>query len=152
MLSPYRDGSRLPDAAFMRMRFLHHRAKAAGRPPGDQAAGTPPDDQADWSRPPALGDRSCCCPARPVVRVLIPPTAARPHSVDFLLCGHHFRTSVGALATAGAIVAANSGLAPVSLLPARVSSPTSRLRRARLDRHAVRGLRRPERTRLQLAR
>ncbi len=39
-----------------------------------------------------------------MVRVLIPPTAARPHSVDFLLCGHHFRTSVGALAVAGAVI------------------------------------------------
>ena len=101
---PYRDGSRLSDAGFMRMRFPHRRAKAAGRPPGDQAAGMPPDDRADWPRPPALGDRACCCPARPVVRVLIPPTPARPHSVDFLLCGHHFRTSVAALAAAGAVI------------------------------------------------
>jgi hypothetical protein len=64
----------------------------------------PPDDQAAWSRPHDLGDRACCCPARPVVRVLIPPASARPHSVDLLLCGHHYRTSGAALAAAGAVI------------------------------------------------
>jgi len=88
----------------MKMRFPRRRGKAAGRSPGGQAAGTPPDDQAAWSRRPALGDRACCCPARPVVRVLIPPTFARQHSVDLLLCGHHYRTSCAALAAAGAMI------------------------------------------------
>jgi len=88
----------------MRMRFPRRGAKTAGRSPGDQAAGTPPDDQADWSPPAALGDRACCCPASPVVRVLIPPTSARPHSVDLLLCGHHYRASRAALAAAGAMI------------------------------------------------
>ena len=62
----------LRDAGYMRMRFPRRRAKTAGRSP---------DGQADWSPPPALGDRAYCCPARPVVRVLIPPASARPHSV-----------------------------------------------------------------------
>jgi len=39
-----------------------------------------------------------------VVRVLIPPTFARQHSVDLLLCGHHYRTSCAALAAAGAMI------------------------------------------------
>lgn len=86
------------------MRLPRRRAKAAGRSPDNQAAGTPPDDQAAWSRPHDLGDRACCCPARPVVRVLIPPASARPHSVDLLLCGHHYRTSCAALAAAGAVI------------------------------------------------
>ena len=43
-------------------------------------------------------------PARPVVRILIPPASARPHSVDLLLCGHHYRTSCAALAAAGAVI------------------------------------------------
>jgi hypothetical protein len=59
---------------------------------------------ADWSRPHDLGDRACCCPARPAVRVLIPPASARPHSVELLLCGHHYRASGGALAAAGAVI------------------------------------------------
>jgi hypothetical protein len=47
-------------------------------------------------------DRACCCPAYPVVRVIMPPTAQRQHSVDLLLCGHHYRVSRQALAAAGA--------------------------------------------------
>ena len=77
------------------MRFPGRQAKAAG---------TPPDDQAARSRPHALGDRACCCPARPVVRVLIPPTSARRHSADLLLCSHHYRASCAALAAAGAVI------------------------------------------------
>ena len=85
------------------MRFPRRRAKT-GKFPDDPMAGTPPEDQADWHRPPALGDHACCCPARPVVRVLIPPASARPHSVDLLLCGHHYRTSRAVLAAAGAVI------------------------------------------------
>ena len=86
------------------MRFPRRRAERAGRSPDGQAAGTPPEDRAAWSRPHDLGDRACCCPARPVVRVLIPPALARPHSVDLLLCGHHYRASCAALAAAGAVI------------------------------------------------
>ena len=86
------------------MRFPRRRADKAGRSPGSQAAGTPLDDQAAWSGPHDLGDRACCCPARPVVRVLIPPASARPHSVDLLLCGHHYRAYCAALAAAGAVI------------------------------------------------
>jgi len=47
-------------------------------------------------------DRACCCPAQPVVRVIMPPTAERRHSVDLLLCGHHYRVSRQALEAARA--------------------------------------------------
>ena len=36
--------------------------------------------------------------------MLIPPAFARPHSVDLLLCGHHYRASGAALAAAGAVI------------------------------------------------
>jgi len=49
-------------------------------------------------------DRSCCCPARPVVRVIMPPTQTRPWKTDLLLCGHHYRVSRGSLAEARAVV------------------------------------------------
>jgi hypothetical protein len=49
-------------------------------------------------------DRACCCPGQPVVRVIMPPTFERGHSVDLLLCGHHYRVSRPALAAAGACV------------------------------------------------
>jgi hypothetical protein len=86
------------------MRFPRRRAEKAGRSPAGQAAGTPLEDRAAWSGPHDLGDRACCCPARPVVRVLIPAASARRHSVDLLLCGHHYRTSCAALAAAGAVI------------------------------------------------
>ena len=75
---------------------MHRRAKAAG-------------DQDAWSGPPRLADRSCCCPARPVVKVLIPPSSARPHSVDLLLCGHHYLASRAALAAVNAVAIDETG-------------------------------------------
>jgi hypothetical protein len=53
--------------------------------------------------PTILIDRSCCCPARPVVRVIMPPTQTRPRKTD-LLCGHRYRVSRGSLAAAHAAV------------------------------------------------
>jgi hypothetical protein len=38
------------------------------------------------------------------VRVLIPAAPARRHSVDLLLCGHHYRASCAALAAVGAVI------------------------------------------------
>ena len=51
---------------------------------------------------PSVPSRSCCCPARPAVKAVMPPTAARRHSVDLWLCGHHYRASQVALLKAGA--------------------------------------------------
>ncbi len=36
--------------------------------------------------------------------MVMPPTPARPHPVDLLLCGHHYRLSRAALMAAGARV------------------------------------------------
>lgn len=78
------------------MKFPRRKARAA-------------DSQAAWHGPPRLADRSCCCPARPVVRVLIPPTAERRHPVDLLLCGHHYLTSRVALAAVKAVAIDETG-------------------------------------------
>ena len=56
-----------------------------------------------------LGDRACCCPARPVVTVIMPPAPGRPHPVDLLLCRHHFQVSRASLADAGAAAYDNTG-------------------------------------------
>ncbi|HTQ88062.1 MAG TPA: hypothetical protein VMK84_01070 [Streptosporangiaceae bacterium] len=55
---------------------------------------------------PAAGrtDQACCCVARAVVRVVMPPTASRPHETELLLCGHHYRASRAALSAAHASV------------------------------------------------
>jgi len=99
------------------MKFPHRRAAGRRRAAGDQAA---------WSGPPRLADRSCCCPALPVVRVLIPPTSARPHPVDLLLCGHHYQAGRVALLAAGAAVYDERG----ALLAGVPAGRRSRLRRA----------------------
>jgi len=84
----------------MRLRFPHRRGRTTGAtesgslPPGPGS----PDLRAD------IMARACCCPAWPVVQVTMPPTAQRPHPVDLLLCGHHYRVSAAALAAAGATV------------------------------------------------
>jgi hypothetical protein len=81
---------------------------------------TQPLDDRIEDRPAPPLSRACCCPARPVVRVIIPPTATRPHSVDLLLCGHHYRVSCEALAAVNATVTEQpemSGDRPTALLP-----------------------------------
>ena len=57
-----------------------------------------------------VADQACCCPARPVVTVIMPPAPGRPHPVELLLCGHHFRVSQAALAAAGAAVYDDTGV------------------------------------------
>ena len=81
----------------MKVRFSRRRAGADVKQP---------DKPTD---PFVLADHACCCPARPVVTVMLPPTAAVPHPVDLLLCGHHFRASQAALAAAGATVHDKTG-------------------------------------------
>jgi len=54
--------------------------------------------------------RACCCPARPVVTVVMPPAPSRPHPVELMLCGHHFRISQASLRAAGADVYDKAGL------------------------------------------
>jgi len=49
--------------------------------------------------------------ARAAVRVVMPPTAARPHETELLLCDHHYRVSRVALAAAHATVSELPGSA-----------------------------------------
>jgi hypothetical protein len=75
------------------------------RDPGQSApgsGGTAPQEPGQLTSAARREDRACCCPAQPVVRAIMPPAAGRPHPVDLLLCGHHYRVSRQALAAAGA--------------------------------------------------
>jgi hypothetical protein len=105
----------------MNARFLHRlRGGGASRGPAI-------DDMIGGQDSPPAASRACCCPARPVVRVIMPPAAGRPHGVDLLLCGHHYRVSSQALAAAGAAIselAQIAGNKPTALLP-EPSSPVS---------------------------
>lgn len=57
----------------------------------------------ECAAPFSVTDQACCCPARPVVMVILPATATRPFPADLLLCGHHFRVNARALRAAGAL-------------------------------------------------
>ncbi len=79
----------------------------------------------------AATDRSCCCPARPVVMAVLPATATRHAPTDLLLCGHHFHAHEAALQAAGASVYDVTGAlisggpaAPQRRVPARQSNLT----------------------------
>ena len=72
-----------------------------------------------------VGERACCCPARPVVRVMMPATATRPEPVDLLLCGHHYRAGQADLRAAGAAVYDEQG----ALLEAGADQRRSRVAR-----------------------
>jgi len=54
-------------------------------------------------------DRSCCCSAPPAFTVVVSRSLPKPHSVDLLMCGHHYRQSRVALAALGALVFASDG-------------------------------------------
>ena len=82
------------DAEAMNTRF--HRAEQA-----EGAAGLfSPAAQAQ----PGPADQACCCVARAVVRVVMPPTPGRPYETELLLCGHHYRVSRASLVAAHARV------------------------------------------------
>jgi len=81
---------------------------------------TPPGSEAVPEAVPTTAARACCCPARPMVHVIMPPTAARPHETDLLLCGHHYRVSRQALEAAHATavrLAESPDGPPAALLP-----------------------------------
>ncbi len=89
---------------------------------------TPParihDDTIEPGRAASIGP-ACCCPAKPVVRVIMPPTATRPHRTELLLCGHHYRFSRQALAAASATVTELPGISgsPLAALVADLHDP-----------------------------
>jgi hypothetical protein len=53
--------------------------------------------------------RSCCCSAPPAFRVIVTSKVPLPHSVDLLMCGHHYRRCAPALARLAALVLDQDG-------------------------------------------
>ena len=72
--------------------------------PGRVEGADGPVDPTAPHGPTRLTDQACCCVARAVVRVVMPPTADRPHETELLLCCHHYRVSRAALSAAHASV------------------------------------------------
>lgn len=58
--------------------------------------------------------RACCCSASPLVRAVYVTSSPTAHSIDLLLCSHHYRRCAAKLATIGAMVFGADGrlLAP----------------------------------------
>ncbi len=75
--------------------------------PGAQATTSdvirPASQHIDWEALRTAG-QACCCPARPAVIAIMPPSPGRDHRTDLLMCMHHFRLSRAALGAAGAVV------------------------------------------------
>ena len=96
--------------------------------PAGQATSAPVllhDDTIQAGGPVIVG-HACCCPANPVVRVIMPATAARHHRTELLLCGHHYRVSRQALAAANATITEiprPAGSPPDALLPGLPGAP-----------------------------
>ena len=92
----------------MTAKFLHPSSTApeaahADAPPSDREPRPPGVHGIDWHSA-RLAGRACCCPAKPTVIAVMPPTASRPHSTDLLLCAHHYRGSRHALEVTDATV------------------------------------------------
>jgi len=87
----------------MNARFLPPSARKDALPAALPAARPLGDAIPSWE---VAGTLACCCPARAMVQAVMPPTAARPHETELLLCGHHYRASRTALAATGAVVRA----------------------------------------------
>jgi hypothetical protein len=83
----------------------------------------PGESGAWWAWPLEFAERACCCPARPLAVVVIPPTAGRPYPIDLLLCAHHYRSSVAVLLAAGAAVYDEAGV----VIPAERTAPEHRV-------------------------
>ena len=99
-LRPYRQVPHRCDAYVVKGWFAHH---------GNRDLARLDDEMHALGRRLTPADRACCCPARPVVTVVMPPVPGRPHPVDLLLCGHHYHASRAALHAAGAAVYDEAG-------------------------------------------
>jgi hypothetical protein len=79
-------------------------SRAAGAVVGSRRQPRPADPpiMPAWTNPIPPTQRACCCPAAPVVRVIIPAGADRDHTVDLFLCGHHYRVCRESLTAASA--------------------------------------------------
>jgi hypothetical protein len=88
----------------MSLRFPHRGTggHSASPAPGQGHSSESPGATAPAESPASYPDRACCCPARPMVKVIMPATAARP-ATDLWLCGHHWRVSCKSLLAAGAV-------------------------------------------------
>lgn len=89
---------------------LHLRTASLPVPATRDEFSAPASSRIDWHSL-KFADHACCCPAKPAAIVAMPPSPARSHQADLLLCGHHYRQSQETLARAGAMVFSLAGTA-----------------------------------------
>ena len=70
----------------------------------------PPAGAAEWRASLRSASRACCCPARPAVIAVMPPS---PDPTGLLLCRHHYRMHRFALVAAYAAVYEADAVTPV---------------------------------------
>jgi hypothetical protein len=108
---------------------------------GEQA---PPEIPAGLAITFSVTENACCCPARPVVRVVMPATATRPHPVELLLCNHHYRVSRAALRAVGATAYDPDGVVLMSgIADAGIEVPEAGAEPSRLTADTASGNSRP---------
>lgn len=94
----------------MFMSYQHPSYQGKLRRAAEESVATPPAAAATGYRPAARhSERACCCNSTPAVVAMIPPGRDRSAPTDLLLCGHHYRKSMSALAASGAIVLSLDG-------------------------------------------
>lgn len=112
-------GNKDPDAASSPVRRSAHGQMVAspdGRPSGQLVTGQ------KRAAPLGVAARVCCCPARPAVAVVLPPTASRQDPGGLLPCGYLFRASQASLQTAGEAACDKTGM-PVTTRARTADAP-----------------------------
>lgn len=79
-------------------------ARATGSATPDKSVTRSPTKQAIGP-----GERACCCTAPAVVRAVLTCSTPSFHSVDLLLCGHHYRVTSPELLRRGAMIFGRDG-------------------------------------------
>jgi hypothetical protein len=101
-------GGRDSDYVSMRQHPSYH-GRASRTAPKAEDQQTEPQPEAVYTPAARHSGRACCCAAPPAVIVVLPPATGRPAATDLLLCGHHYRASLRALAARGAMILDASG-------------------------------------------
>jgi hypothetical protein len=98
------DGSDRDYVSMSQHPSYHGRARRK-TPPAEAAVQQPAEEPVAVFTPAARhSGRACCCAALPAVIAVLAPSASRPSATDLLLCGHHYRASLAALAARGATI------------------------------------------------
>jgi hypothetical protein len=98
------DGSDRDYVSMSQHPSYHGRARRKAAEPAVEQPAQEPEPVAVFTPAARHSDRACCCAALPAVIAMLPPSAGRASATDVLLCGHHYRASLPALAARKATI------------------------------------------------